>query len=521
MARLIRSPLGKLSALAVLGFSFLAAHCGPAADQPQFGHAWTRNFVSAERGLPKDFDHRTGRNVKWSARLGNETHGTPIIANGRVYIGTNNSDPRDPKHKGDRGVLMCFEEATGKFLWQLVIPKRIEDIYLDWPNSGICSPPLVEGDRVYVANNRGQMLCLDAQGMANGNDGPFKDEGQLITVKNAEGKIPNGEPVLQPGPLDADVLWLFDLTHDAGACMHDGVHVAPMLDGDYLYLNTSTGVDNTHKKIRTPDAPSLIVLDKRTGKLIARDREKIAPDIFHCTWPGPSMATVDGQRLVFFAGGNGILYAFEPLAPGIEASAEPLTLKKVWHFDFDPEAPKTNVHKYNSNRRESPSNFFGMPVFHEGKIYLAGGGDIWWGKNQAWLKCIDPSGKGDLTATATVWSYDLNRHVLATPAVHDGMVFIADIGRTFHCVDAKTGKTLWTHDIKGDAWGSALVADGKVYFGSRGGEFYVFAASREKEVLATVNLVSGISATPVAANGVLYVATMTHLYALKAGADAR
>src|SRR5437764_8295622 len=78
-----------------------------AADRPQWGQAWSRNMVSDETGLPGSFNPPTGLNVKWSAALGTETHSSPVIAGGRVYIGTNNGNPRDPKHQGDRGVLMC------------------------------------------------------------------------------------------------------------------------------------------------------------------------------------------------------------------------------------------------------------------------------------------------------------------------------------------------------------------------------------------------------------------------------
>src|SRR4051794_8451254 len=36
-----------------------------AADQPQWGEAWTRNLVSSEKGLPSSWDLETGRNVRW------------------------------------------------------------------------------------------------------------------------------------------------------------------------------------------------------------------------------------------------------------------------------------------------------------------------------------------------------------------------------------------------------------------------------------------------------------------------
>ena len=367
-------------------------------------------MVSAEQGLPESFDPQSGRNIQWSAELGTETHSSPVVAGGRVYIGTNNGHPRDPAQHGDRGVLMCFDEKTGRFLWQLVFPKRDEDIYFDWPNSGISSPVTVEGDRVYFVNNRGVVVCIEPP--PSGRRGSRPDD-----------------PVGPPGP---KTIWQFDLTSGAGIWSHDAAHSSILIQGDYLYLNSGTGVDNTHKRIRTPDAPSLVVLDKRTGRLVAREDEHIAPNIFHCTWSAPSMATVNGRPLIFFAAGNGMVYAFETVRDGVmeswsngvvanDSSSQhsstpplhpPLFLRKVWQFDFDPTAPKTNVHQYLSNRHESPSDFFGMPVFDNNRIYVAGGGDIWWGKNEAWLKCIDATRTGDITTNGLVWSYPLQKHVM-------------------------------------------------------------------------------------------------------------
>src|SRR3954470_15067008 len=108
-----------------------------AADQPQWGAAWSRNMISAEQGLPASFNLETGANIKWIAQIGTETHGTPIVAGGRVFIGTNNGEPRDPQQTGDCGVLMCFDEKDGHFLWQRAWPKRAEDQFYDWPKTGM------------------------------------------------------------------------------------------------------------------------------------------------------------------------------------------------------------------------------------------------------------------------------------------------------------------------------------------------------------------------------------------------
>jgi outer membrane protein assembly factor BamB len=395
----------------------------------------------------------------------------------------------------------------------LVVPKRDADKYYDWPKTGMSAPVTIDGERAYFVDNRGEVLCLDVKGMANGNDGPFLDEGRHMS--------PTNQPPMEVGPLDADIIWAFDMPDQAGTWPHDGAHSSILVRGNLLYLNTGTGVDNTHKVIRTPDAPSLIVLDKRTGRYLARDDEHIATNIFHATWSSPSMAKVNGRDLIFFCGGNGIVYAFEPLTEPKEptaAGSPPALLKKVWQFDIDPEGPKAEIHTFLSNRINGPSNIYGMPVFYDGLLYVAGGGDIFWGKNEAWLKCIDPSGSGDITKTGLRWYYALNRHTMTTAAIADGLVYATDTQHTLHCVDAKSGAAYWTHDIGAEVWASPYVADGKVYIGNRRGGFWVMAAGKEKKELSHIELTTPISGTVTAANGVLYLATMTQLYAIAQGA---
>ncbi len=84
-----------------------------------------------------------------------------------------------------------------------------------------------------------------------------------------------------------------------------------------------------------------------------------------------------------------------------------------------------------------------------------------------------------------------------------------------------TGKACWTQELKGEVWASPMVADGKVYIGTRKGDFWILAASREKQLLASVDFKKPISATTTAANGVIYIATMNNLYAIQEGARLR
>lgn len=295
--------------------SFLAG-AAYAGDQPQWGERYSRNMISSETGLPEAFDPRTGAHVLWSVPLGGNGYCTPIVAAGKVLIGANNAEPRDPRHQGDRGVLLCLNENDGSLCWQLMVPRIAEDHRMDWPEVSMCSPPTVEGDRVYVLSNRYEVMCLDLAGLANGNDGPYQEEGRHMA--------PQDEPAMEPGPTDADILWIYDLPGNVGIYMHDSAFASILLDGPYLYLNTCNGVDNpSHEFVRRPEAPSLVVLET------------------------------------------------------------------VWRFDYDPSAPKENFKEYVKSIKEDPSGMLAMPVFYKNRVYVAVGGDIWWGKRQAWLKCID------------------------------------------------------------------------------------------------------------------------------------
>src|SRR6185503_4679315 len=99
-----------------------------AADWPMFGRDQTRNAVSPEKNPPVSWMVEVdpqgqplpgrGQNVKWIARLGDLSFGAPVVANGYVWIGTNNEQPRDPAVKEDAAVLMCFRESDGEFVWQ-------------------------------------------------------------------------------------------------------------------------------------------------------------------------------------------------------------------------------------------------------------------------------------------------------------------------------------------------------------------------------------------------------------------
>ncbi len=205
-----------------------------ARDWPQWCGSAGRNAVSDARHLPVDFEPaprksvgppQSLRGVKWCAPLGSQTYGSPVIAGGKVFVGTNNDPPRDPRFKGDRSALLCLDQSTGERLWELNVPKlppqKKEDQWNgDYPKMGISSPPAVEGERLYIVTNRCEVLCLDVNGMADGNNGPYRDEATYL-AEPAHHRIRRGSDgphiTFRPGkplelkPTDGDIIWRFDM----------------------------------------------------------------------------------------------------------------------------------------------------------------------------------------------------------------------------------------------------------------------------------------------------------------------
>jgi outer membrane protein assembly factor BamB len=434
-----------------------------------------RNMVSNMKGLPTNWDVKTKKNVKWVAALGSQSYGNPIVAGGQVYVGTNNEGVRDPKVTGDKGILMAFRESDGELLWQAVSDKLQAGRVNDWPYQGVCSSPLVEGDKVYYVTNRAELVALDAHGFHDGkNDGPFVDE-----------KL--------KGEKDADILWKFDMMEEVGSLPHNMANSSPVSFGDLIYVGTSNGQDESHVNIPSPKAPSIIAVSKTTGKLVWEDNS-VFDKILHGQWSSPMVAKLGGVDMVVHAQGDGWIRGYEAL-----------TGKKLWEFDTNPKDsvwPKTR------------NELISTPVAYDDKIYIANGQDPEHGEGVGHMYCIDPTKRGDITKTGLVWQYDKIRRSISTPAIKDGVVYEADFSGFVHALDAKTGAVYWTHDLFAAVWGSPILIDGKLYIGDEDGDVCILQEGKVKKVITEINMGSSVYSTPVPANGVLYIANRNQLFAL-------
>jgi outer membrane protein assembly factor BamB len=444
-------------------------------DWPMWGGTPDRNMVSNQKGMPTSWDVKTNKNIKWVAKLGSQSYGNVVVSGGQVYVGTNNEALRDPKQGGDRGVLMCFRESDGEFLWQHTNEKLAAGRVNDWPFQGVCSSPLVEGDRLYYVTNRCEVVCLDTKGFRdNVNDGPYKDE--KLT-----------------GQFDADIVWKYDMMEEVGSQPHNMSNCSPVSFGDMIYICTSNGQDESHVNIPSPKAPALIAINKKTGKKVWEDNS-VGDRILHGQWSSPSVGKIGDVVQVVHGQGDGWVRGYDAT-----------TGKKLWEFDCNPKDsvwPKTR------------NELISTPVIFDNKVYVANGQDPEHGEGVGHLYCIDATKRGDITQSGVVWHYDKIRRSISTGAIYDGMLFYPDFSGFLHCLDAKTGKVFWVHDMFAAVWGSPMVVDGKVYLGDEDGDIAILAATREKKVVAEINMGSSVYCTPIPANGALFISNRNQLFAI-------
>ena len=439
------------------------------------------------------------------AKLGSQAYGNPTVADGKVYVGTNNEVPRDRENVGDRGILMCFDEKTGEFLWQLIVPKLGAGKVSDWEYIGICSSPAVIDDYVYVVTNRGEVLCLDVQGMRNGNDGPYDEEAQYMASP--------GKPPVSVKDIHADIIWRFDMRDELGVFPHNITSCSPLVVEEQVYATTSNGVDWSHTNIPSPFSPSFIVLDKKTGILRGEENSGISARALHACWTSPTYGEVSGKGILIWGGSDGWCYGYDPVP--IKGEDDFNVLNELWRFDCNPPEYRFKDNKpLRYATSGGPSEIIATPVFYKGRAYVSIGQDPEHGDGVGQLSCIDISKRGDISREGAVWTYRGLGRSISTVSIADGLLYVAEYAGKIHCLDAETGLPYWIYDTQSRIWGSTLVTDGKVYVGNEDGDLIILKAGKEMQFINKINFEAPIYSSPIAANGTLYIASQTHLFAI-------
>lgn len=412
-------------------------------DWAQWAGTSYRNNTPIGKGIPTewevgDFDRKTGewisddaQNIKWVARVGSQTYGNPVVAGGRVYVGTNNGAgwlKRYPSNV-DLGCLLAFSEKDGSFLWQDSSEKLPTGRVHDWPLQGICCAPLVEGDRLWYVTSRGEVKCLDAEGFYDGeDDGPIQKPLAVLfdIMRNEDATKDQVAPATKE--LDASKLSdvLLEQFKGSGVDLPADAKVAVDEAGKKWTVNAKVGdADRTFKLMIA--GPRL-----KAFKVVTPDDKEEADVV----WAFNMMDTLNVSQhnmcscsvtalgdILFVNTSNGLdeshINLPQPNAPSFIAMDK--TTGEVYWTD---KSPGTNILH---GQWSSPT------VAHLGGVdqVIFGGGDGWVYSFKA--------DKGKDGKPELLWKFDANpktskwilggrgtrNNIIATPVVYDGLVYVA------------------------------------------------------------------------------------------------
>ena len=515
-----------------------------------------------------DIDLRSTKNVKWVAKIGRRTTGSPVVSRGRVFMGTAH---------GRDACFLCLDEQTGNLLGTFICPKPPREKLENW---AISSTPTVEGDRLYFVSPYGEAMCIDLNVLLD-KPGTRQPEGTPTSAKGNKSAV-------EQTSLES-IVWRCDMWDYLKAYYHHTASSSVLVHENYVYVCTGNGRSWVPGRIPySPLSPSLVVFNKMTGQLVARDDEQIGEQLYRGQYASPSLGVVNGKAQILFATGDGICHAFEPVDPAVHVVPDRSTttslrgpivhfidvegkdtrglspseyaqsvdllstlpkpalplefrfskrvpamtpvdiiptatvpdvpiLKKIWSFDCIPPAYKKAPfypREGKGDGRGHPCDIFGTPVFDNNRVYIAIGGDPNHGGRECKgsVVCIDATKTGDVTEKGKIWSYEALNESVSTVAVADGLAFVADNAHTIHCLDADSGRCYWTHTTRKGAtcFSSPLVADGKVYLGKT-----ILSASKKLELFDGIkNDQNTVYSSHSVANGVVFAVIGDRLWAI-------
>lgn len=289
----------------------------------------------------------------------------------------------------------------------------------------------------------------------------------------------------------------------------------------YVITGNGVGSGDDFGKVVSPDAPSLVCLDKASGKVVWKDNSP-GKDILFSQYASPTVIEVKGQAQVVAPQGDGWVRSFDAT-----------TGKLLWKFDTNPPDAKYDLTKPG----ESTRNYLpATAVFHENLLYIGNGREPEQYSGPAWLYCIDPTRTGDISPyfsdgpgkskpnpnSGMIWKFggvddrtkdNIFGRTVSNVAIDKGLVVASSLDGFIHCLDAQTGRQYWMQDVRGMLFGSPLIVDGKIYAGTDE-MVWIFELANEKKVLGRIATDWPVRCSPVFANGVLYMATNTTLFAV-------
>ncbi|HET6879575.1 MAG TPA: PQQ-binding-like beta-propeller repeat protein [Pirellulales bacterium] len=425
--------------------------------------------------LPDKLDDRT---QKWRVPLA-AGHSTPCIYGDAIYLTT---------FDGRQLATVALDRQSGKTRWTQAAPaSRIEEYHAT--SSPAAATPACDGQRIYVFFGSYGLLCYDLEGhLAWSRElGPFQDEfGAASSPILVEGKLVISADhdtysfVMALDPATGKTLWKTD---------------RPGFTRSY-----STPVPFTiggRQQIIVAGALQLVAYDADNG-------EKLwwVNGLARIVNPTPAQAL----GLVFVAtwspgGDTDARLAMDPWKAAV----------KKWDADGDGKLSREEV-----SDPEVLDRFFRIDL-NQDKLL----DEPEWAKYarvfelaQNTLLAIRPGGSGDVTEHAVVWEYRKGLPYVPSPVVYRDVLYMVKNGGILTTLKAADGRVLKQLRLPSNEgyYASPVAGDGKIYVASEPGVVAVIGAGPAASVISSHDFGERTMATPVIADGHIYLRTEKALY---------
>jgi outer membrane protein assembly factor BamB len=392
----------------VIGVATSAQDVGPRrialGDWPE-ARGPNRDGVSRETGLIEKWTPN-GENFLWRAPYGGRS--APIVMGNRVCV-------QNPAGSGTtlQERVMCLDADTGKVVWEY----KFNIFQSDVPTHriGWASP---------------------AADPATGNIYALSGGAEAIALSK-----------------DGKRLWSRSLGEEFAAfTTHGGRTMSPIIDGDLVIVSAAisswgTAANRTHR---------FVALDKRTGDIVYSVSPGGRP--YDTAYAAPTIATINGLRLLISGLGDGGIYAIKPQ-----------TGEKVWGFVAAKRAINTGV------------------VVKDTSVIVSHGDENLDSSELGMIAAIDGSQTGDIKTTK--WAAKGDQFGFSSPVIDGNRVYEVENGSRLKAFDLQTGQELWRQQLGTVQKAPLVLADGKLYVGTESGKFFILRPGAARaEVLSEVLL---------------------------------
>jgi outer membrane protein assembly factor BamB len=203
-----------------------------------------------------------------------------------------------------------------------------------------------------------------------------------------------------------------------------------------------------------------------------------------------------------------------PTVAMTESGPELVTNASNYVRGYDPRTGKELWQLGRSSKITAPT-----PVFSDGLFFIASGR-----APERPIFAVRAGARGDLTlpdgksdSEAIAWSRTGRGSYMPTPIVYNGLLYVLANNGLLDAYDARTGAEVYRQrlSVVGSGFSaSPVAADGKLYLSNEDGEMLVITAGRSFAHVATNSMGEMLMATPALSEGVMYVRGSSSLFAI-------